>query len=397
MDARTWPGAAERPQRVRPFRFRIFRPTGRLLGGPLLCALVLLVAGCDPEETVAGANGEATAPRPVIAATLSPAPGTVTRHFSARARAADRTALAFQVSGRVGSMAVHAGEVVRLGQVLARLEDEDYRLKVAELEGRLEAAEGRLEEARRNQRRGQTLVGDGTMSQAEFDGLDSALRQARGQRDATREALAAARSSLEDTVLRAPFEAHVVARRVEPFEQVDPQRVVFVLDRLDPIELVVGLPEAVAARRPLPRTVEVRFPAAGIRTEARVQALVVDVQDTQVYPLRLHVDNPEGRILPGMTGQVELPFPSQEGEDGFLVPVTALFDHQGRPHVWLLDPEDGRVHRRAVHTGPVERDGVLIRGELEAGARVVTAGVTHLREGQRVTPVTRDELRETRR
>jgi RND family efflux transporter MFP subunit len=331
-------------------------------------------------------------PRPVLTTPLVPASEPVLRRFSARARAAEHTALAFQVTGRVTSMAVHAGDGVTRGQVLARLDDEDYRLKVAELEARLEAAEARLQEARRNHRRGRDLVADGTMSQAEFDALDSALRQARGQRDATRETLAQARASLADTVLRAPFDGRVVARRAEPFEQVGPQRAIFLLERLDPIELVVGLPEALAARS-LPRSLQVRFPAAGVETEARVRALVMDVQDTQVYPLRLHVDNPEGRILPGMTAQVALPVPAPDGEEGaFRVPVTALFDHRGRPHVWVVDPGEGRVQRRAVETAAVGRDGVRIRGDLRPGESVVTAGVTHLRAGQRVTPVTRDEL-----
>ncbi|MBK1691775.1 efflux RND transporter periplasmic adaptor subunit [Ectothiorhodospira mobilis] len=362
---------------------------------PVLCLLLLLATGCGPAPD-APAPMEDIPPRPVLTTPLVPVSEPVVRRFSARARAAEHTALAFQVAGRVTSMSAHAGDAVTRGQVLARLDDEDYRLKVAELEARLEAAEARLQEARRNHRRGRALVADGTMSQAEFDALDSALRQARGQRDATREALSQARAALADTVLRAPFDARVVARRAEPFEQVGPQRAVFLLERLDPIELVVGLPEALAAQRPLPRSLQVRFPAAGVETEARVRALVMDVRDTQVYPLRLHVDNPEGRILPGMTAQVAWAVPPAQGEDGFRVPVTALFDHRGRPHVWVLAAGEDRVQRRAVQTGPVERDGVRIRGDLRAGERVVTAGVSHLQAGQRVTPVTREALVEGR-
>jgi RND family efflux transporter MFP subunit len=343
---------------------------------------------------------EAAPERPVLTLTLQSSEDMASRTFSARAEAAEHTALAFRVSGQVASVQADLGDRVIEGDVLARMDDRDYRLKVRELEGRLEAAEGQLQEAEVNYRRGQTLVQDGTISRADFDSLRSAFRQAQGQRDAAREGLATARAALDDTVLRAPFDAHVARRNIEPHEQVSPERVVFVLDRLDEIELRIGMPETLVVHRDQLTGVKVYFAALGRQYPGRVQAVGVDVdEDTQTYPVRIVVDNPDQRILPGMTARLDFRADlDAAGEQGyFRVPMTAIFDHKGQPHVWVLDEAGETAMRRPVSLGPLERDGTRVQGDLHAGQQVVTAGVQHLREGQKVRVLTEDEMRGARR
>ncbi|MGM0676854.1 efflux RND transporter periplasmic adaptor subunit [Ectothiorhodospira marina] len=375
---------------------RTMRPrNARRLPALLLTASLVLGACEQPPEMQ-----EAAPERPVLTLTLQSSEDMASRTFSARAEAAEHTALAFRVSGQVASVQADLGDRVIEGDVLARMDDRDYRLKVRELEGQLEAAEGQLQEAEVNYRRGQTLVQDGTISRADFDSLRSAFRQAQGQRDATREGLATARAALDDTVLRAPFDAHVARRNIEPHEQVSPERVVFVLDRLDEIELRVGMPETLVVHRDQLTGVKVHFAALGRQYPGRVQAVGVDVdEDTQTYPVRIVVDNPDQRILPGMTARLDFRADlDAAGEQGyFRVPMTAIFDHDGQPHVWVLDEAGETATRRPVSLGPLERDGARVQGDLHAGQQVVTAGVQHLREGQKVRVLTEDEMRGARR
>ncbi|SEQ07868.1 RND family efflux transporter, MFP subunit [Ectothiorhodospira magna] len=359
-----------------------------------LLAVLLVACGGPPEP-----ESEPRV-RPVMAVELESPTGLAARSFSARAEAAERTGLAFRVSGQVVSVRADLGDYVAAGTELARLDDRDYRLKVRELEGQLAAAEGKLTEARANFERGRTLVADGTISRADFDRLQAGFQQARGQRDALAEGLATARAALEDTVLRAPFNAHVAVRAVEPFEQVSPQRVVFVLDGLDMIELRVGMPETLVVHRERLKAVDVHFAALGRDYAGHVRAIGVDVdEDTQTYPVRIAVPNPDRMILPGMTARVDFRAALPEGVDAdyFLVPLTAVTEHRGDHHVWRLDEADERVHRVPVSLGPLERDGIRVRGDLQPGQRVVVAGVQHLEEGQRVRLLTEDDIRGARR
>jgi len=373
------------------------KPSRFVLGHlALLLAVTLLLGACDQPPEMREEQPE----RSVLVLTLEPPEGMTSRTFSARAEAAERTALAFRVSGRVVSVHADLGDRVLHDDVLARLDDRDYRLKVQELEGQLETAEGQLEEAEANYRRGQDLVQREFISRAEYDALLSAFRQAQGQRDAAREGLATARAALEDTVLRAPFDAHVARRNIESYEQVSPERMVFALDGLDEIELRVGMPETLVVQRDRLAAVDVYFAALDRRYAGRVRAVGVDVdEDTQTYPVRIVVDNPDQRILPGMTARLEfrarLPAPDEQGF--FMVPMTAVFDHEGQPHVWVLDEAGESVTRRPVRMGPLEQDGVRVLGDLHPGQQVVTAGVQHLREGQAVRVLTDGEMREARR
>ncbi|MCG5501497.1 efflux RND transporter periplasmic adaptor subunit [Ectothiorhodospira lacustris] len=360
----------------------------------LLAVCLLSACGGPPEP-----EPEPRA-RPVMAVALESPTGLAARSFSARAEAAERTGLAFRVSGQVVSVRADLGDYVLAGTELARLDDRDYRLKVRELEGQLAAAEGQLAEARANFERGRTLVADGTISRADFDRLQAGFRQARGQRDALTEGLATARAALEDTVLRSPFNAHVAVRAIEPFEQVSPQRVVFVLDRLDVIELRVGMPETLVVHRERLTSVDVHFAALDRDYPGRLKAIGVDVdEDTQTYPVRIAVANPDRQILPGMTARVDFRAGLPEGRiaDHFLVPLTAVLEHQGEHHVWRLDEADERVHRVPVSLGPLEREGMRIKGDLQVGQRVVVAGVQHLEEGQWVRLLTEDDIRGARR
>jgi multidrug efflux pump subunit AcrA (membrane-fusion protein) len=67
------------------------------------------------------------------------------------------------------------------------------------------------------------------------------------------------------------------------------------------------------------------------------------------------------------------------------IPNTAVFtDPDGSKLVWVIDPESMTVHRQGVETGHLVDDRILIVSGLKLGDRIVTAGVHHLEEGQKV-------------
>ena len=351
---------------------------------------VLVLIGCAAEE-----EPEEAEARPAKMMELSAPVETVTHRFSGRAAAARRSVLAFGVPGEVEDVSVELGDAVTLGQELARLDDEDYRYKVGEVASKLAAAEAAVDEAESHYRRGEELYAAEAISSTEFDSLESAYRQAVATRDGAREGLQQAESALRDTVLEAPFDGVIAARQVDPYENVSPEIPAFILDDPSEIEVTVGASEWFVARQDEIERVEVKFGA--LEDEAHPAELVAVGTDldpsTQAYPVKVRTANRKMRILPGMTAEVTFErrprAPEAEATEAklrYLVPITALFEEDGRAFVWRWDPESRTVERREVVTEGLEGDEVRISNELQPGDFIVIAGAEYLQDGERVEP-----------
>ncbi|WP_165819292.1 efflux RND transporter periplasmic adaptor subunit [Tamilnaduibacter salinus] len=310
------------------------------------------------------------------------------RRFSGRVEAGETTTLSFRVPGQIETLEVDVGDEVSGGDTLGKLDQRDFRLQVNETQSKLESVQATLEEARKNWERGKSLVESGAISDAEFDRMESAYEQARAKRNATQEALETARSAFDDTVLEAPFDGVINRRMAEPFEQVSPQRPVFSIDNIETVEIEVSIPERLMQFRNHLEDVHVYMPVLDNRRfDARVENVRLDVSpDTQAYPVRVAVDNPERELLPGMTAEVSFKasLTDTPWDDSFLVPVEAIFEKEDQPHVWVWDSDSGRVASRPVTTKSLEADSVRITGEINAGEQIIVAGAQHLQEDQKV-------------
>lgn len=351
-------------------------------------AIALLMAGCDGEPGKSAGSVKDQPVRPARMMTLETPSDLASRRFSGRVEPAETTTLSFRVPGKIEALNADVGDEVSEGEVLGKLDQRDFRLKVNETESKLDSARATLEEARKNWERGKKLVESDAISGAEFDRLESAYEQARAKRNATREALETARSALDDTVLKAPFDGVINRRMAEPFEQVSPKRPVFSIDNIETVEVEVSIPERLMQFRNHLEDVHVYMPVMdNQRFDARVENVRLDVSpDTQAYPVRVAVDNPERELLPGMTAEVSFKasLTNTPWDDSFLIPVEAIFEKADQSHVWVWDPETGRVSAREVTTESLEPDRVRITGNVSAGEQIVVAGAHHLKEGWKV-------------
>ena len=84
----------------------------------------------------------------------------------------------------------------------------------------------------------------------------------------------------------------------------------------------------------------------------------------------------------------------QRLEKNFTLPAVAVFaDEAGKSQVWVVDPKDNTVHRRAVETGDLTgTDGIRVESGLKTGETVAVSAVSRLREGMEVRPVDKVEF-----
>jgi len=327
---------------------------------PLIAAL-LAPLGCGGDAPAQ----EPDTPTPVTTAAVEAVGPTVP--LRAAGRVGDRAAvpLAFAIGGVVETVAVRNGDRVAAGELLARLD-------LAEIEARVAAATAALAKAERDLERASRLFADSAVARATLDDAGTAAEVARAD-------LQAARFARDNAEIRAPAAGRVTARRVEPRQVVSAGQTVVELgeagwrfraalaDR-DVLRVRVGTP-AIATFGALP----------GADFEARVVEIAGAADpSTGTFLIELAVTDPGDQLRSGLIGAVELRVTAPERV--VALPVDALSRVDGaRGEVWLA--EEGVARRREVEVVLLEGDRALVRGELAAGASVVTRGAGALSDG----------------
>lgn len=358
----------------RLLRFFLHPRLGALLVGMTAISLV----GCE-EPTPLDADVDTV--RPVKAMTIPLDGGDLSRSFPGRVRASERVELAFPMSGKLVELPVVQGQMVTEGERVARLDPSD-------LQSAVQAAQAQFNEAQANFERGKELVEQGHISRMDFDRLRANYEIAGAE-------LTTARKALSDTELVAPFAGVIARRYVDNFQEVRANEPIVSLQDNSTIEVVVNAPERIIAASSGDRRASIvaTFEAVpGTEFPLSIREFSAEADpDTQTYEIVFAMPRPENaNILPGMTATVTARVPVAESvaTQAISVPASAVFaDEAGNSQVWVI-AKDGTVQSRAVTTGElVGHDHIEILAGVERGDTIALAGVTRLREGQKVRPV----------
>lgn len=358
----------------------------------VLVVTLLLLAGCAEEPTK---------PKPAQAVKAMQVSGPndlAERTFPGRAAAGQEVNMSFRVSGPLIELPVNKGDSVKAGDLLARIDPNDFQVRLNNASSMLSAAQASYRQAEADFKRLSKARKEdpGAVSQRAVD-------QGLAARDEARSAIAGAqadtqtmRDRLGYTRLTAPFSGEIVETYVENFETVVAKQTILRL--LDPssIEMTVSVPENLIGYADYVTDIRVRFDAL---PNVEVPAVISEIgreasQATHTYPLTITMEQPPegGKILPGMAGEAAFQVKVPESEKtGIHVPSTALFagtDTQ-RSYVWII--ESDAVQRREVKTGALAENGVLVTGGLNPGEWIVAAGVQALTDGQKVRVINKGD------
>lgn len=339
----------------------------------VLAALTLL-AGC--EQPVPPETAEFSRPAEILE--VGGGGHASGLRFPGRVRAVQRAELAFNVPGQVVELPVREGQKLAAGDLIARLDPATFEVRLASARAEFEKAQVDYERVRQIWEQSQAVA------EAEVDQKRTAMEVARASFDT-------ARKDLEDTRMTAPFAGTVTRRHVENFSNVQAKQVVVSLQNPQELEIVINVPERVVrneSRREAGYATFEGMPDQRIPVTLKAFSAEADAQ-TQTYEAVLALEKPDGvTILPGMSAEVF----ALAGEDAtgavLAIPLKAVFaGPDGKPHVWVVDPDSARVSQRAVETGSVQGGDILVTAGLAPGERIVTAGVSQLREGMLVRPL----------
>ena len=288
------------------------------------------------------------------------------------ARANESVEIRPRISSVVTRVAFTEGQLVRKGDLLVELENNEVRAGLA-------VAEAALSESRSTYNRSESLASTQAISASSLEQLRAAMQVNEAQ-------VAAARARLENTVIRAPFTGRVGLRRVSPGGFVDTSTVITTLDDTDIIKLDFSIPETfltVVAN-------DMNIAAQSLVYPGRTFDGTVESIDTRLDPVarsvqvRAVLENPDGALKPGMFLTVDL---QRDRGEVLVAPEEAIVPERDEQYVFQV--VDGKAVKRRVTLGRRVPGLVEITGGISAGDLLITEGTHKVRDGSEVEVVNR--------
>lgn len=348
------------------------------------------MTACSPSED--DAEGAGPGPAPVTVSTVEEASFGPRFSLSGSLTAERHASLSPRVDGLVSRIVVDAGDRVEEGQLLAELDSDVGRQALSRARAGLQEAEARRREAERLLGIGRQLSERQTIARSQIEARESEVALAQAVEASARASVREQQELIARHQLPAPFTGVISERLTEVGAWVQRGTPVFTLVATDRVRLDLRVPQERFSELQNDARIQVFADAlGGAPLEARVGAIVpVTDPRARTFLLRLVVDDPQRRLLPGTSARAEIS--SEPAEGAVEISRDALRRQpDGGYHVFVVEENGGRLlaRRRSVRV-LYERDGqVVVASELRAGQRVVTRGNEGLENGQAVELVER--------
>lgn len=347
----------------------------------VLSAVVLaypfLLAGCGEKPP-----SDPRVDAPLVRVVEVQEANSVSRSFSGVMAARIQSDLGFRVSGKVQERLVDAGQTVKKGQPLLRIDPVDLKLVAAAQQEAVTAARALAKQAADDEVRYRNLRGTGAISVSAYDQAKAAADTANANLSA---AIAQAKVSLnatQYTELAADADGLVMETLVEPGQVVAAGQVVVRLAHAGPREAIVQLPETM---RPAigSHGQATLFGQKNIAIPARLRQLS-DTTDpvTRTFEARYVLEGDIAQAPLGSTVTIKIADEQLSASNSAWVPIGALYDAGKGPGVWVINAN--KVSWRPVVILRLNDEGAFITSNLKHHDRIVALGAHLLREGMQV-------------
>lgn len=309
-----------------------------------------------------------------------------TLEFAAELRARSESRLSFRVGGKLTERRVGLGDVVKPGQVLARLDARDLQLAQDAARAAMQAARVSRDQAGADYKRFVDLHKQGFISAAELERRDAAFKAAQAQLDQAKAQAEAQLNQAAYAALVADVAGVVTGVDAEPGMVVGPGTPVLRVAHEGPKDIVFSVPEhmisSLRAAASLPGALTVKLwgeQQLAMPAKLREVAAAADPV-TRTFLVKADAGRIDARL--GQTATVSLALPKQA--QAIKLPLSAVLEQQGKSSVWLLDAKTMTVSLQPIRVGGADGNEVLVTEGLSAGQEVVSAGVHVLTPGLKV-------------
>jgi len=371
---------------------------------PLVCASALPLSGCGSGDSAHAKDTKLDAVNAVPVETARAMRSQISANFSGTATlAADHEAqVSAQTSGVLVKLFVEEGQSVKAGQVLAQLDQDMARAKVAQAQAQMRAADASFNYSDK-------AIQKQLIAQKDFE-------QAKFNMQNLRAAYEEAVLNLKFTTIVAPVDGVIAERSVKRGNLVQNGQNLFHIVGMDPLQAVLNVPERQLGilKNGQPVTLDVdALPGQPFVGEILRIAPVVDA-NSGTFRVTCEFHDKTGNLKPGMFGRIGIVY--DQRADALTIPRAALVEEDGETAVFVVEKAADKLaeagqkkdavkkpdtkvvngtgdkpavpswvaHRKSVKVGYSEGDKVEIRSGLDVGTEVITVGRNAVRDGTSV-------------
>ncbi len=330
---------------------------------------VVMTAACHRATPAASEQ-----PPIVTVATIETSGGDYDIKYPGLVKAAHELDLSFKVAGTIDCVFVKEGDRVCKGQLLARLDTVDYR-------NQLDATTAEYEAVMAEAGRVVDLYNDDATTRSNYDKAVSGMRQIQSK-------LNYHRNQLDYCYLRAPMDGMVSACHYSAHENVSAGMQIVQMLGSGSHEVEIHVSDKIYVNRDRIVGYSCRLGPYGDQEFILTPiSYAPSANANQLYTVRLKVENPKGlQILPGMNASVTAKVNS--GQHTISVPTRSLSHDSDGEHIWIVRA-DSTVACMPVRVLDVSKNGTcrIEADSLDDGCRVVTSGLSRIKEGMKVRPI----------
>jgi multidrug efflux system membrane fusion protein len=293
------------------------------------------------------------------------------RAYSGEVRARIETTLGFRIGGKIVERLVDAGQAVKAGQVLARLDPADAALQATQAEAQRALAAADLARYR-------DLKAKNFISASALDARETTFKAAEAQ-------AALARNQSTYTTLAADRAGVIGQVLAEPGQVVGAGQAVFRLAPDGEREIAISIPESEVGRFKLGQPAEVKlWSGADKAIQGRLREVSPAADPvTRTFAARIALKDADPRLALGMTATVRFPLGEAAGASRQLIPLSAIFQQGEQAAVWKVGA-DGTVNLQKITVVAYTDAGAVVSEGLAGGETIVAAGVNLLTTGEKV-------------
>ncbi|MCK9396159.1 MAG: efflux RND transporter periplasmic adaptor subunit [Methylobacter sp.] len=275
--------------------------------------------------------------------------------------------IAPKMTARIIEIKVHAGDKVKKGDVIARLDERDVKAQENAALAALSGANAQANRAKADEQRIQSLYSKDAATRENFDAVVARAKEAQASANQAASSVTEIRSHLADSLLLAPFDGVIVKRLKEPGDMGLPGVPVATVQIPEELRLEADVPSTCAGRYSTGMDVTVRIDTLGLTTRAQIDEISPEIDpQTRTQLIKIALPAIEG-LQPGYFGWLEQ---ACDRHEALLIPSSSV-EHIGQLEVVKVLSE-GQEHMRHIRTAKTFGDRIEVISGLHAGEIVTT-------------------------